>query len=134
MKSFFLCTMLCCLMCPAWAENNTTMTEDDIRRTANQITKELRCLSCQGQSVFDSESMFSVDVRHFVIKALRQGKTPDQIKIQLMEQYGQTILMTPPPTKKENVLLWTLPITLMLGVLIFFGVRFFTGRRPLEKQ
>lgn len=107
---------------PIWANpepaaiSQYSYSDQEIQALVNAITKELRCLSCKGQSVFDSESLFAVDVRRFVRSELRQGKTPFEIRMELAERFGQNILMTPPLMRKETSILWAVPAAMLLGL------------------
>ena len=86
----------------------------------NQITKNLRCLICQGQSVYDSDSEFANSLKVFVKNELNNGKTEIQIYDDLKEKYGDWILYDP-EFNKNTFFLWLLPILLFLmgGAIIF---------------
>ena len=60
-----------------------------------EITKNLRCLICQGQSVFDSDSEFANSVKILVENKINQGQTEDQIYNYLKDKYGDWILYDP---------------------------------------
>ena len=86
----------------------------------NEITKNLRCLICQGQSVYDSDSEFAESVKILVQKKLEEGKTEKQIYDFLKNKYGEWILYDP-EFNKNTYFLWLLPILLFLigGAIIF---------------
>jgi len=86
----------------------------------NKILKNVRCLICQGQSVYDSESNFASSIKLVVKKKVDDGQSEKQIYKFLKEKYGQWILYEPELTKNSYVL-WLLPILLFLfgGEIIY---------------
>jgi len=86
----------------------------------NKITKNLRCLICQGQSVFDSDSDFANSLKLVVEKKINDGFTEKQIYAHLKNKYGEWILYDP-KFDKSTYFLWLLPLFLFLlgGVIIF---------------
>ena len=87
------------------AENN-----DELK---NKISKNIRCLICQGQSVYDSQSDFSVSMKLIIEKKLSEGLNENEIYDFLINQYGQWISYDPEFNKKTFIL-WILPILLFL--------------------
>ena len=83
---------------------------DDIK---SKITKNLRCLVCQGQSVYDSDSEFAISMKVLVDKKLEEGFSEIQIYDFFRDRYGEWILYDP-KLNKNTYILWLLPI------LIFF--------------
>ena len=79
----------------------------------SKITKNLRCLICQGQSVYDSDSEFANSLKILVDKKLNQGLSENQIYEYFKQKYGEWILYDP-ELNKNTYILWLLPI------LIFF--------------
>ena len=79
----------------------------------NKITKNLRCLICQGQSVYDSDSEFANSVKIFVEKKLNEGATEKLIYDDLKSKYGNWILYDPEFSKK-TYFLWLLPILMFI--------------------
>ena len=86
----------------------------------SKITKNLRCLICQGQSVYDSQSEFAVSMKLVVEKKINDGLAEDEIYEFLKSQYGQWITYDP-EFNKNTLILWILPILLFLigGAIIF---------------
>ncbi len=86
----------------------------------SKITKNLRCLICQGQSIYDSDSEFANSLKLVVKKKLENGKSEEQIYNFLQEKYGQWILYEP-KFNKNTYFLWLLPILMFIigGVIIF---------------
>ena len=85
-----------------------------------KISKNLRCLICQGQSVYDSQSDFAVSMKLLIKKKLEQGNSEDEIYQYLKNKYGEWIVYDPELNKK-NLLLWAFPLILFIigGILIF---------------
>jgi cytochrome c-type biogenesis protein CcmH len=90
---------------------------DDLK---NKILKNIRCLICQGQSVYDSESDFAFSIKLIVEKQINRGSTEDQIYEFLRKKYGDWIIYDP-QLKKNTYILWLLPILLFLfgGAIIY---------------
>ena len=86
----------------------------------SKITKNLRCLICQGQSVYDSDTEFANSLKILVNKKLSEGLTEKQIYNYLKEKYGEWILYDTEFNKK-TYFLWLLPILMFLigGAIIF---------------
>ena len=79
----------------------------------NKITKNLRCLICQGQSVYDSDSDFANSVKLLVKKKLDEGQNEKQIYEYLKNKYGDWILYEP-KFDKNTYFLWLMPILLFI--------------------
>ena len=84
-----------------------------------EITKNLRCLICQGQSVYDSDSEFANSLKILVNKKLNEGLDEKQIYDYLKNKYGEWIVYDP-EISKNTFLLWALPLILFVfgGLLI----------------
>ena len=78
-----------------------------------KITKNLRCLICQGQSVYDSDSEFANSMKVLVDKKLKEGFSENQIYDFFKEKYGEWILYDP-ELNKNTYILWLLPILIFL--------------------
>ena len=86
----------------------------------DKISKNLRCLICQGQSIYDSQSDFALSVRDLISKKIEEGEKDDNIYKYLKIKYGDWI-MYEPELNKNTILLWLLPLILFIfgGLLIF---------------
>ena len=86
----------------------------------NKILKNIRCLICQGQSVYDSESEFASSIRLIVDRKINEGLKEKQIYQFLIEKYGDWIIYDP-ELNKNTYVLWLLPLLLFLtgGAIIF---------------
>ena len=79
----------------------------------NKITKNLRCLICKGQSVYDSDSEFSNSLKTLVDKKLEDGLSEDQIYEYFKDKYGEWISYDP-ELNKNTYILWLLPLLIFL--------------------
>ena len=78
-----------------------------------KITKNVRCLICQGQSVYDSDSEFAISLKLVVKNKIGEGFTEDQIYKFLTNTYGDWILYDP-QFNKNTYFLWFLPLLIFL--------------------
>ena len=85
-----------------------------------KITKNLRCLICQGQSVYDSDSEFAISLKLVIKNKIQQGMSEEQIYSFLKIKYGEWILYEP-EFNKNTYFLWLLPILMFIvgGAIIF---------------
>ena len=87
---------------------------------AIDLFKETRCLVCQSQTIYDSNSELATDLKLFIQEEIIAGKTDNDIKAQLVTNYGEWILMTP-SLSKTNYILWFSPfIFLLIGIIVMF--------------
>ena len=86
----------------------------------NKILKNIRCLICQGQSVYDSESEFASSIKLIVDRKINEGLKEKQIYQFLREKYGDWVIYDP-KLNKNTYILWLLPLLLFLfgGAIIF---------------
>ena len=77
------------------------------------ITKNLRCLICQGQTIHESNSDFAESMKKYIKEELENGKTDEEIFSSLVEKYGQWIVYDP-GISRNTLLLWALPLLLFL--------------------
>ena len=97
--------------------NHLKANNDEIK---NIITKNLRCLICQGQSIYDSDSEFANSIKVLVDKKLTDGLTENQIYRYFEDKYGEWILYDP-LFNKNTYFLWLFPLLIFLmgGAIIF---------------
>ena len=85
----------------------------DEQNKSSKITKNLRCLICQGQSVYDSDSEFANSLKVLVDKKIKEGLSEEQIYQYFKDKYGEWILYDP-ELNKNTYILWLLPIFIFL--------------------
>ncbi|MFK5951122.1 MAG: cytochrome c-type biogenesis protein CcmH [Methylococcales bacterium] len=90
--------------------------------TYKLLTKELRCLVCQNQTIADSNADLAKDLRRQVYEMLQQGKSKDQIIEFMTQRYGDFVLYNP-PFKAKTGLLWIGPFAfLLIGLIMLIWV------------
>ena len=89
--------------------------EEKNNELKNEILKNIRCLICQGQSVYDSESDFASSIKLIVDKKINKGLKEEEIYDFLREKYGDWVIYEP-QLNKNTYILWLLPL-----LLFFFG-------------
>ena len=92
----------------------------DKNKRIDRLSKNLRCLICQGQSVYDSQSDFALSVKELINNRIEDGDNDEDIYKYLKTKYGDWI-MYDPQLNKNTILLWLLPLILFIfgGLLIF---------------
>ena len=104
---------------------NIAMASTFFEEQTINITKNLRCLICQGQSVYDSDSDFANSMKILVDKKLEEGLSENEIYDFFKEKYGDWILYDP-GLNKNTYILWLLPILIFLlgGAIILKKLKF----------
>ena len=99
---------------------NLSFADEQEIKLQNKITKNLRCLICQGQSIYDSDSQFAISLKILVKKKLNEGLSEKEIYEYFENKYGEWILYDP-KFNKNTYFLWLLPILMFLlgGVILF---------------
>ena len=92
---------------------NTAVSSSFSEEQTVNITKNLRCLICQGQTIHESNSDFAESMKKYIKSELENGKTNDEVFSSLIEKYGQWIVYDP-GISKNTLLLWALPLLLFL--------------------
>ena len=87
---------------------------------ARNISKNIRCMVCQNQSIDESNAPLAKDLRILIREKIKEGNKDEEIYKFLTDRYGDFILLKPPLNSK-NLILWFLPfIFLILGIYIVF--------------
>jgi cytochrome c-type biogenesis protein CcmH len=94
-----------------FAQSKATKKSDLLK---NEILKNIRCLVCQGQSIYDSESDFASSIKLIVNKKIDEGISEEQIYEFLRMKYGDWIIYDP-ELNKNTYILWILPLLLFLA-------------------
>lgn len=81
-------------------------------KRARGITKELRCVVCQNQSVDDSDAPLAKDIRLIVRERIMAGETDEQVRAFVVARYGQYVLLRP-PLGVDTALIWIGPFALL---------------------
>tara|TARA_B100001245_G_C22714367_1_gene347460 strand:+ start:235 stop:642 length:408 start_codon:yes stop_codon:yes gene_type:complete len=87
---------------------------------ARKISKNIRCLVCQNQSIDESDATLAKDFRILIRKKIKEGKSEKEIYNFLTARYGDFILLNP-PLNKSTYLLWFLPVIFLLaGIYVIY--------------
>ena len=78
------------------------------------LTAELRCVTCQNQSLADSNAQIAQDMRREVLELMRQGRSDDEVKQFLVDRYGEFVLYRP-AVERHTWLLWFGPGLVLLA-------------------
>ena len=110
---FFLILIFMCSF------KNSYAIEQNNEILKNKILKNVRCLICQGQSVYDSQSDFAISMKLVIDEKITEGLSENEIYDYLKTRYGEWISYDPEFNKKTFIL-WGLPIFLFLfgGMII----------------
>ncbi len=96
-----------------------SVTKESTEDRVKKLTLELRCMTCQNQSVSDSDSDFAKDISKIVEEKFKDGLSEKEIKIFLTDRYGEYILLKPYFNSK-NLLLWLFPFVLVIASMFVF--------------
>ena len=83
---------------------------------ARSLSRELRCMVCQNQSIDDSDAPLARDIRLLIRQRIEHGDSNDAVRAYLVSRYGDFILLKP-PLKLETLLLWLGPPLLLCSGL-----------------
>ena len=105
-------------------EPDEILSDSKLENRARNLSKGIRCLVCQNQSIDDSDSELAKDLRKIIRIKIVEGKKDKEINDFLVEKYGNFILMRP-PFYSETFLLWSSPfIIVIIGfIIIFFSLK-----------
>ena len=127
MKALFLGLVLCLAAVSAGAVNPDEMLDDPVLEArAREISKGLRCLVCQNQSIDDSDADLARDLRVLVRERLVSGDSDGQVIDYVVSRYGDFVLLRP-PFKATTYALWLGP-ALIGGLGILAMVAFYRRR------
>jgi cytochrome c-type biogenesis protein CcmH len=122
LRRFFAALVLVALMHPAMAAEGMAQPVGDpaVEARVNRLAEELRCLTCMGQSIADSQSSFSSDMKREIRAMIKAGRNDKEIMEFMVQRYGDFVLYRP-PVKSTTWLLWGGPFLLLilgLGFLV----------------
>ena len=120
MKNYKIILLI--IICLFIYDVNAKDTNDEL---INKISKNIRCLICQGQSVYDSQSDFAISMKLVIKKKLEQGHSESKIYNDIKNQYGEWITYDP-ELNKNTFFLWLLPLFVFIlgGWLVFRKIKF----------
>ena len=107
--------MLFCIISKSYANEN-------IDERVKKLTLELRCMTCQNQSIYDSDAEFSNDIKKIIRDKFEKGENETDIKKFLVQRYGEYILFRP-LINYNNSFLWVFPFILLVFGLFFIVIK-----------
>ncbi len=114
-------------------EPDEVLADPALEARAREISKGLRCLVCQNQSIDDSNAGLARDLRVLVRERLVAGDSDDQVIDYVVDRYGDFVLLSP-PVKPTTYLLWFGPLLIILaaiaGLTLFFRRRRASAATP----
>ena len=90
---------------------------------AQDLMETLRCLTCQSQSIADSDAPMAGDMRHQVRIRIAAGETPEEIRSWLVERYGDYVSYRP-EVGATTWPLFAVPVLILIAALAIFRRRF----------
>src|SRR5579863_9349351 len=130
---------LCLLLLNAWplfaVESKEMLADPALEARARNLSKELRCMVCQNESIDDSEAPLAHDLRVLVRERIKAGDSDQQVLDFLVARYGEFLLLKP-PLSWHTVALWGLPPAALLigGVIIVLDLRRRRKRIPAAEE
>ena len=106
-----------------------TPSQDDLERRVAALSKDLRCLVCQNQSLIDSQAELAIDLKNQVREKLAAGMSEQEVIDFLVARYGDFVLYRP-PMKATTWLLWFGPLLLLAGGLAVLVVKLLRPHAP----
>jgi cytochrome c-type biogenesis protein CcmH len=103
------------MACPAFAVlPDEVLPDPALEARARDLSRELRCVQCQSESIDDSNAAIARDLRLLVRERLVAGDSDDEVKAYLVARYGEFVLLNP-PLHGANWLLWLAGPAMLLG-------------------
>ena len=121
MKTFLFFIFLSCFPFMSFGVEPSEVLDDPIlEERARDISKDLRCLVCQNESIDDSEAILAKDLRVLVRERLLAGDSNDQVLQFIVDRYGEFALLRP-KSNGSNLILWfSGPVMFLIALIIFF--------------
>src|ERR1700722_6262066 len=113
---------------------NGQLQDHALQARFERITKELRCLVCQNESIADSNVELASDLRRQVREMLVAGQSDDSIFDFMTDRYGEFVRFSP-PLEPKTLVIWGAPfVMLLLGGVIIFRIVRERSRMPLDDE
>ena len=127
MRGFAMTALVCAAVASGSAlavQPEEMLKDPKLEARARELSRELRCMVCQNQSIDESEAPLARDLRLLVRERLTKGDTDPQVLDFLVARYGEFVLLKP-PLEGRTIILWALPpVALLAGAIgLFFAVR-----------
>jgi len=123
-KTFIIIISICLIQ--LFSDNSFTVEPEEVLKNQKQelrarnISKNIRCMVCQNQSIDESNASLAKDLRILIRNKIKEGNKDEEIYKFLTERYGDFILLNP-PIKLNTLALWFLPfIFFLVGIFIIW--------------
>jgi cytochrome c-type biogenesis protein CcmH len=103
-------------------EPSEMLADPALEARAEAISKTLRCVVCQNETIDDSDAPLAHDMRLLVRQRLEAGDTDDHVRAYLVARYGDFVLLKP-PLQANTWALWFAPLALLAAGGVWFAVR-----------
>ena len=113
----FLAFFICIYVTSSYPNQNNI----NFEKRFIELSSELRCLVCQNQSLFESDSELANDLKEIIYEKINEGQSNNQIKDFLVQRYGEFILFKP-LFNMANLLLWSTPLISFI-LIAFIAIR-----------
>ena len=128
-----LLALVLVLPLPAFAVNpDEVLSDPALEERARQLSRGLRCVVCQNQSIDDSDADMARDMRVLVRERLEAGDTDAEVSDHLVARYGEYVLMRP-RLGIHTLALWAAPVLFLVGGVVWLVRRRGTGTLPPER-
>ena len=97
-----------------YASEPLVFSSDESEERFLHLTRELRCLVCQNQTLADSDAPLAADLRLEIKEMIDAGRSDEEIRKFLVDRYGDFVLYRP-PMAGNSLALWLFPALLLLG-------------------
>jgi cytochrome c-type biogenesis protein CcmH len=116
MKRTWLCIVLMAVTSSAFAIDSESFDDPVLHARYKKLTRELRCLQCQNETIADSNATLAVDLRRELRAMIVAGKSDAEIQRFMTDRYGDFVLYQPPFTAR-TVVLWVAPWLVLVGAM-----------------
>lgn len=129
-RAMLIAASLAFLSPMAWAQDSLPpapyayrqLDDPELEAKARELMETLRCLTCQSQSIADSDAPMAGDMRHQVRTRIAEGESPEQVRAWLTERYGDYISYKP-TMSAHTWPLFAVPLLLLIGVALILRHR-----------
>ena len=133
MRAFFFAVLVIFIPFVSYSvEPNEVLGDPTLEERARNISKDLRCLVCQNESIDDSNASLAKDLRILVRERLVAGDSDDEVLNFIVDRYGEFALLNP-RSDGFNLILW-LSGPLMLTIALIISFTFIKSSRKSERQ
>lgn len=133
MKRWLVIILAMAFVLPSMAQEPLVFASEAEQARFDELTRELRCLVCQNQSLADSDAPLAHDLRNEVFNMMRVGHSDEEIRRFLIDRYGDFVLYRP-PVKGNTLVLWLAPALLLLAGVTALGFSVSKRRALLREE